>query len=114
MALLMLIVWGFVMTIFGIGSSFLFAMAGSIIFSLYIIYDTWRLANVSQPSPKTLHSSGNCVHLLVSFVEPALTRLMRSPRQVYGPDDYVLASIDLYLDVINLFVMLLQLFSTRD
>jgi FtsH-binding integral membrane protein len=33
---------------------------------------------------------------------------------VYGPDDYILAAIDLYLDIINLFVMLLSLFSNRD
>ena len=40
---------------------------------------------------------------------------LRTPRwQVYGPDDYILAAIDLYLDIINLFVMLLSLFSNRD
>mmetsp|Transcript_581 Transcript_581/g.1227 ORF Transcript_581/g.1227 Transcript_581/m.1227 type:complete len:340 (-) Transcript_581:80-1099(-) len=77
-ALIMLILWGFVMSIFGVGSRYLFAMAGSIIFSLYIVYDTWRLCNV------------------------------------YGPDDYIMASIDLYLDIINLFVMLLSLLQNRD
>jgi len=48
-ALLCLILWGFVMSIFGVGSRYLFAMAGSIIFSLYIVYDTWRLTNVYGP-----------------------------------------------------------------
>jgi len=77
-ALLCLILWGFVMSIFGVGSRYLYGMAGSVIFSLYIVYDTWRLCNV------------------------------------YGPDDYILATIDLYLDIINLFMMLLQMFNSRD
>mmetsp|Transcript_14801 Transcript_14801/g.37043 ORF Transcript_14801/g.37043 Transcript_14801/m.37043 type:complete len:335 (+) Transcript_14801:88-1092(+) len=77
-ALLSLIMWGLVMSVFGFGSRYLFAMAGSVIFSLYIVYDTWRLMNV------------------------------------YGPDDYILAAIDLYLDIINLFMMLLQLINNRD
>jgi FtsH-binding integral membrane protein len=31
-----------------------------------------------------------------------------------GPDDYVMAAIDLYLDLINLFIFILQLLSKRD
>lgn len=44
----------------------------------------------------------------------ALETLNSHHWQVYGPDDYILAAIDLYLDIINLFVMLLSLFSNRD
>eukprot|EP00697_Spironema_sp_BW2_P003267 gnl/Spiro4/14359_TR7733_c0_g1_i1.p1 gnl/Spiro4/14359_TR7733_c0_g1~~gnl/Spiro4/14359_TR7733_c0_g1_i1.p1 ORF type:complete len:296 (+),score=80.49 gnl/Spiro4/14359_TR7733_c0_g1_i1:67-888(+) len=51
----------------------MYAAAGAIIFSLYIIYDTWLL------------------------------------KEKYGPDDYIIAALELYLDIINLFLMILRL-----
>uniref|UniRef100_A0A7S0F2A5 Uncharacterized protein n=1 Tax=Hanusia phi TaxID=3032 RepID=A0A7S0F2A5_9CRYP len=70
-----LVIWGFMMMIFGGGANlrYLYSLAGSVIFSLYIVFDTWMITN----------------------------RL--------GPDDYIIAAIDLYLDVINLFIFILQL-----
>ncbi len=32
---------------------------------------------------------------------------------VLGPDDYIMAAISLYLDIINLFVMILSLLNGR-
>jgi len=74
----LLLLWGLINAIFGWRTSFLYALFGAIVFSLFIIYDT--------------------------------NRLIRK----YDIDDYVLAAIDLYLDVINLFLYLLQLLSRKD
>jgi len=78
MSLFLLIIWSIVMSIFGMGSSYLFALAGTVIFSLYICYDTYRLIHV------------------------------------YTPDDAVMAAIDLYLDCINLFLMILTLLRSEN
>jgi len=34
--------------------------------------------------------------------------------QVLGPDEYIMAAINLYLDIINLFIMILSLLNRRD
>jgi len=73
-----LIFWGFINAIFGFRTSFLYALFGAIVFCLFIIYDTYRLANK------------------------------------YSVDDYIIASIELYLDFINLFLYLLQLLTKRN
>ena len=31
-----------------------------------------------------------------------------------GPDDYIMAAIELYLDIINLFIFILQLLNRRE
>jgi FtsH-binding integral membrane protein len=36
-------------------------------------------------------------------------RIVRSGQ--YGPDDYVLAAVSIYLDLINMFIMILSLLS---
>jgi len=63
--------------------SIVYSSAGSIIFSFYIVYDTQLIV------------CGN--HRSVMF----------------HIDDYVLASVSLYLDIINLFLMLLDLLNGR-
>jgi len=55
-----------------------YAALGALLFSLYIMYDTFLI-----------------IHELT-------------------PDDYILAALKLYLDVINLFLFILQLFGRRD
>ena len=84
-AVWVLIIWGIVMSFMGgSGTSpamqYWYALIGSVIFSLYIVYDTWSLS----------------------------TRL--------GPDDYIEAAAQIYLDVINLFIFVLRLvaLSRRD
>jgi FtsH-binding integral membrane protein len=59
-------------------SRVLISFVGAVIFSLYIIYDTWRL------------------------------------EKQLGPDDYIIATIELYLDIINLFLYILQLLASGD
>lgn len=68
-----LILWSFMSWIMGWQTGFLFSLFGAIIFSGFIIYDTWRLS------------------------------------KEYSIDEYIQASIELYLDVINLFIYLLRL-----
>mmetsp|Transcript_42822 Transcript_42822/g.101737 ORF Transcript_42822/g.101737 Transcript_42822/m.101737 type:complete len:238 (-) Transcript_42822:48-761(-) len=72
---------------FGLGMSimgaslemqYLYALGGTIIFSLYIVFDTWMIS------------------------------------AKLGPDDYIMGAITLYLDIINLFVYILQLVARRD
>jgi FtsH-binding integral membrane protein len=74
-----LLFWGICMSLFGSSSElrYLYSLAGAIIFSLYIVFDTWKIS------------------------------------QVYGPDDYILGAIDLYLDIINLFLFILRLLNDR-
>ena len=77
-AVWVLIIWGIVMSFMGgSGTSpamqYWYALIGSVIFSLYIVYDTWLIS------------------------------------KRMGPDDYIAASISLYLDIVNLFLMILQL-----
>lgn len=78
MALGAMILWGFFALIFGAGTGYVYALAGCIIFSGYILFDTW---------------------LIMDKV---------------NPHEYVLAAIILYLDIINLFLYLLQLLASRD
>jgi len=76
-----------ILCLFGLGMMFFgatanlyygYCIAGAIIFSLYIVFDTYMIHNKM------------------------------------GPDDYIMASIELYLDIINLFIFILQLLNRRD
>ena len=78
MCLWVMILWGLFAMIFGLHAGWVYAMAGSILFSGYIIYDTYMIAE----------------------------RL--------DPEDYVVASIELYLDLVNLFLYILRLLSEMD
>lgn len=73
-----LILWGFFAMIFGVGTGYVFALLGCIIFSGYILFDTWLIMDK------------------------------------LNPHEYVLAAIMLYLDIINLFLYILQLLASSD
>jgi len=73
-----LILWGFFAMIFGVQTGYVYALLGCIIFSGYILFDTWLI----------------------------MDRL--------SPHEHVLAAIMLYLDIVNLFLYLLQLLSSDD
>mmetsp|Transcript_52595 Transcript_52595/g.122413 ORF Transcript_52595/g.122413 Transcript_52595/m.122413 type:complete len:260 (-) Transcript_52595:71-850(-) len=62
----------------GVTDNLFFATGGSVLFSLYIMFDTWKI------------------------------------EQVFGPDDYIIAAIELYLDIVNLFLYILQILSRDD
>lgn len=68
-----LLLWGFFAMLFGMQTGYVYALLGCILFSGYILFDTWLI----------------------------MDRL--------SPTEYILAAISLYLDIINLFLMLLQL-----
>lgn len=78
-ALWILIIWGFSNIIFGWNLQFLYGLAGALVFSLYIVFDVYRIISDSRRT-----------------------------------NDPIIASIELYLDVINLFLSLLECFSARD
>jgi FtsH-binding integral membrane protein len=73
-----LVVWGFLAMIFGVQTGYVYALLGCIIFSGYILFDTWLIMDK------------------------------------LSPHEHVLAAIMLYLDIINLFLYLLQLLSRND
>ena len=73
--LLLLIFWGLFSLFFPALAGGLYSLFGALLFSGYIIFDTWQIAE----------------------------RL--------GYDDHILASITLYLDILNLFLFILQLLS---
>jgi FtsH-binding integral membrane protein len=68
-----LILWGFFAMIFGAQTGYVYALLGCIIFSGYILFDTWLIMDK------------------------------------LSPHDHIMAAIMLYLDIINLFLYLLQL-----
>jgi FtsH-binding integral membrane protein len=72
-ALLGFLVFSLVSLIFGFQMGWLYAFIGALLFSAFIVYDTYMIMN----------------------------RM--------GCDDYIIAAIELYLDIINLFLMILQL-----
>mmetsp|Transcript_22339 Transcript_22339/g.73430 ORF Transcript_22339/g.73430 Transcript_22339/m.73430 type:complete len:256 (+) Transcript_22339:97-864(+) len=76
--LIVLLVWSLFAIIFGFQLGMLFGAIGALLFSGFIIYDTWMIMNKM------------------------------------GCDDYIIASIELYLDVINLFSMLLLVMGGGD
>ena len=71
-----LILWGLFGLIFGIQTGYVYALLGCIIFSGYILFDTWLIM------------------------------------EKLSPHEHVLAAVMLYLDLINLFLYLLQLLSS--
>jgi len=73
MCLWVMVLWGFFGIIFGLRTGYVYALAGSILFSGYIIYDTYMI----------------CERL--------------------DPEDYIVAAIELYLDLLNLFLYILRL-----
>jgi FtsH-binding integral membrane protein len=73
-----LILWGFFAMLFGVGTGYVYALLGCIIFSGYILFDTWLIMDK------------------------------------LNPHEYVLAAIMLYLDIINLFLYILQLLAPSD
>lgn len=95
----MLFVALFVLMLFGMFAAFfvgyqhrrildiVYCSAGVLIFGLYIVYDTQLM----------LGNLGGRRH-----------------KHSFGVDDYVFAALNLYLDVINLFLMLLRLFGNRN
>jgi FtsH-binding integral membrane protein len=76
-ALWVLLIWGFVISIFGYKQSFLYSLFGAFVFALYILFDT-------------------------SLIMQRLSY-----------DEYVLGAISLYLDILNLFIFLLDLLGRR-
>ncbi|KAL7561226.1 hypothetical protein ACA910_004147 [Epithemia clementina (nom. ined.)] len=73
MLLWIMILWSIFSMIFGFQTGSVYALLGSILFSAFIIYDTYMIAE----------------------------RL--------DPEDYIVAAIELYLDIINLFLYILRL-----
>lgn len=73
-----LVLWGFFAMIFGVQTGYVYALLGCIVFSGYILFDTWLI----------------------------MDRL--------SPHEYILAAISLYLDIINLFLMILRLLAESE
>merc|ERR1711953_1401315 len=89
-ALMCLMAFGFMLWMFSLFTSFnleigrtIYALIGSLIFSMYIVYDT---------------------QLIVGG---------KHRRHQFSTDDYCMAAINLYIDIIQLFLYILQLFGDR-
>lgn len=72
-ALVGMLCWGLVAMVFGFDPGMIYSLLGVLVFSGFIVYDTWRL------------------------------------KAKLGPDDYIEGAIELYLDIINLFLFVLDL-----
>lgn len=73
-----MLLWGLFAMMFGVQTGYVYALLGCILFSGYILFDTWLIM------------------------------------EKLSPHEYVLAAIMLYLDLINLFLYLLQLLASSD
>jgi len=84
-AFLVLFFMSFIMIFTGVSRTMelIYAGFGTLIFSFYIIYDTQLIVGGKHASHR------------------------------FSIDDYVFASLNLYLDIINLFIMLLRIFGER-
>ncbi len=104
MLLLCLIIWSF-FSMFAFPSfAFrqIYALAGVVIFSLYVLYDTHQ-SEQTLPSPRPARARA-------ARPPPRPTRLAPlAVTQRLAYDEYVLGAIELYLDFINLFLFILQL-----
>jgi len=76
--LLIMFLWGLAAIIFGLQTGFVYGLLGSLLFSSFIIYDTYMLA------------------------------------ERHDPEDYVIAAVELYLDIINLFLYILQMLAEAE
>merc|ERR1712039_1155852 len=84
-ALVVLIIGGFVLMFFPSPlGQKIYSIFGTLLFSFFIVYDT---------------------QLIVGG---------KHKKHQFSVDDYVFAAINLYLDIINLFLLLLQLFGSRN
>lgn len=84
MALWVMILYALIGSLFGLQGGRIYAVFGTLLFSAYLIYD---------------------VQLIVGG---------KHTRFSFSIDDYVLASISVYLDVINIFLYILQLLGDRN
>lgn len=75
--LLAFCIWGWVNIIFGFHVGWLYSLLGALLFSAYIVFDSWMIMNK------------------------------------LGYDDWPIACIELYLDIINLFLHILSLLGRR-
>jgi len=84
LGLWIMIMYGFIGAIFGLHAGRIYAVFGTILFSFYLVYD---------------------IQLIIGG---------KNRKFAISVDDYVLAALTVYLDIINLFLYLLQLFSDRN
>ncbi|GBG26223.1 Protein lifeguard 1 [Hondaea fermentalgiana] len=84
MALWVMVLYALIGGLFGLGGGRVYAIFGTLLFSAYLIYD---------------------VQLIVGG---------KHTKFAFGVDDYVLASISVYLDVINIFLYILELMNDRN
>lgn len=73
MCLWVMVLWGLSALLFGVQAGYVYALAGTVLFSGFIIYDTYMI----------------CERL--------------------DPEDYIVAAVELYLDLVNLFLYILRL-----
>jgi FtsH-binding integral membrane protein len=95
-----------------------YAALGALVFSAYLVVDTqvrggrgrgWagdRLAALAQRV--------TCA-MIAPRPLPSLQMIVggKNRKIQFGPDDYVFAALNIYLDVINLFLMILSLFGRK-
>ena len=80
-----LLLFGFIISFFNIPIlQTIYSVVGAMLFSFYIIYDTQMIVG------------GN--HRKITFTK----------------DDYVIASISLYVDIVNLFLFIMDIFDSRN
>lgn len=95
-ALLSLIVFGFIASIFGSMYDVpllqnVYAGCGCLIFSMFIVYDTQQICGCAAPGAD-----------------------QGGRKYAIGYDDYVFAALNIYLDIVNLFIYLLQILNDRN
>jgi len=92
-----------------------FTTAGGFLLSALLALISFSLLLMFFPFNKMAHlafaSVGAC--LFSCYLVYDIQTMMDGKRMQISPDDYVLAALNLYLDIINLFIYILQILDSR-
>jgi protein lifeguard len=80
---------------------------GALIFSLYIVYDTQIMIGGSALPQR---DANNRVLIQASCVYVCVCACSTGHQFKLSPEEYVFAALNLYLDIVNLFLYILSIF----
>merc|ERR1712150_68117 len=105
------------LTIFAVTTKTDFTGCGAYLYAFFLGLIVSSLVCAFIPfTPMAMKVQGAIGAILFSFYIVYDTQLIVGGKHEhqFGIDDYVFAALNIYLDIINLFIYLLQLFGSRD
>lgn len=98
------------LTVYALQTKYDFTTAGGMLTGALLALILVSFAAMFFPAVKPIELiiSGGGALLFSAFLVVDIQMLMDGKRVQIGPDDYVLASLNLYLDILNLFLYILR------